>query len=582
MDAVGIDLGSAVRGETIVTRSNDVVEAREADRRRRLHRLAWKLAAVAAFLVVMDLRSHPLNSSWLPTIDFNQPFVGTFLMMIVIGVALAAMAVIVQRSPHVVYRPEEIDVRLSDVVGATSTKSEVVRSLNLFLSHRTFAREMGGTPRRGLLFAGAPGTGKTYLAKSMAGTAEVPFVFVSATAFQSMYYGATARKIRNYFRTLRKIARKEGGAIGFIEEFDAIGLARAGVGSGRGEGASGVVNELLVQMQSFDEPTNKLLFVNWFIERINTWLPAHHRIPKRVLEAPNVLIVAATNRAADLDPALLRPGRFDRTIEFDLPVRRERAEIAEFYMGRKRHDDTVVADTVAQITSGYSPVQIERLLDEALVVALRRGARAMSGQDIVDAQLVNDLGLARDGEYSTSERWRVAIHETGHALSALLLGREVGVVSILKRSQALGVTTHFVAEERHLMTRSEALDRIQICLAGMVAEELECGEASSGASGDLVTATTIAAQIVGALGMGGTLLSLEAADSMFGGNLAAKVFADSQSRERADELLEEARAKVAGLLRDRRAILRRGAELLLEHDEIDGKLLTQVMTGVID
>ena len=160
------------------------------------------------------------------------------------------------RSPHTLIRPGETEVGLEDLVGIDPIKAEVVRSINLFLAHQTFRDTMGGSSRRGVLFEGPPGTGKTFVAKAMAKEANVPFLFVSASAFQSMYYGQTNRKIRSFFKQLRKHARKEGGAIGFIEEIDAIGASRRGMGSGGGtEGVSGVVNELLVQLQSFDTPT---------------------------------------------------------------------------------------------------------------------------------------------------------------------------------------------------------------------------------------------------------------------------------------------------------------------------------------
>ena len=151
------------------------------------------------------------------------------LFFVLLGVVLLGSTVGAGRSPHVLYRPEQITTRLDDVVGIDPVKEDVVRSLNLFLAHKQFSEEMGGTPRRGLLFEGAPGTGKTHLAKAMAAEAGVPFLFVSATSFQSMYYGATARKIRSYFKKLRKVARQEGGAIGFIEEIDAIAMARGGL-----------------------------------------------------------------------------------------------------------------------------------------------------------------------------------------------------------------------------------------------------------------------------------------------------------------------------------------------------------------
>src|SRR5207248_6250977 len=153
------------------------------------------------------------------------------------------------------YRSSEISIGMDDVRGAGVVVDEVVKTLNLFLAFKTFKEAMGGTPRRAILFEGPPGTGKTYMAKAMAREAEVPFLFVSSSAFQSMYYGQTNRKIRSYFKALRKAARAEGGAIGFIEEIDAIGASRAGMGGSNGrEGIAGVVNELLIQLQSFDAP----------------------------------------------------------------------------------------------------------------------------------------------------------------------------------------------------------------------------------------------------------------------------------------------------------------------------------------
>jgi len=319
---------------------------------------------------------------------------------------------------------------------------------------------------------------------------------------------------------------------------------------------------------------------NWCIEWVNGWLPAARRIKRRPEAIPNVLIVAATNRAEALDPALLRPGRFDRVITFDLPVRRERSEIAAFYLARKAHDLGVTPDEVADLTSGCSPVQIERLLDEALIVALQAGRRAMRWDDVEEARLAVQVGVARDGEYSAAERWRVAIHESGHAMAALLLGHEVGVVSILKRGASLGVTTHGESQDRHLLTRSEATTQIQIALGGLVAEELECGEASSGAASDLATATTLAARVVGAYGMGASLLSLDAASSMMGGNLVAKVLADEPSRTAANQLLDECRGAVKTLLKERSAMLRRCAERLLVDDEITGTELARMVTGI--
>ena len=183
------------------------------------------------------------------------------------------------RSPHILYRPNEIDVRFDDVRGAPVVVDEVVKTLNLFLAHRTFAEHMGGSARRAILFEGPPGTGKTYMAKAMAAEAGVPFLFVSSSAFQSMFYGQTNRKIRSYFRELRKYARREGGAIGFIEEIDAIGGARGGMGTGRHhDGVAGVVNELLIQLQSFDQPPASIRLRGALIDLVNAWLPSDRHL----------------------------------------------------------------------------------------------------------------------------------------------------------------------------------------------------------------------------------------------------------------------------------------------------------------
>jgi cell division protease FtsH len=589
---VAVELAQRIGGRAVVVEDSDARQFREAGRQRRLRRLASALAVVCAIVWVLTLTGHRIDPigmitavpSWWAGLA-TEVKVQTITASVILVAVLAGMLPFLlagSRSGAVVYRGDQLTTTMADVVGAGPTKDEVVRTLNLFLAHRRFADEMGGTPRRGVLFTGPPGTGKTHLAKAMAGSAGVPLVFLSATSVQSMWYGASARKIRSYFRTLRKVARQEGGAIGFIEEFDAIGLARRGMNSGLAEGSSGVVNELLVQLQSFDEPTRSDRIRAWGVDRVNRWLPAERQLARPVLRSANLLVVAATNRGDDLDPALLRPGRFDRVIRFDLPVRRERVDIAGYYLDRKAHDDSVDAEAVADLTGGFSPAQIEHLLDEGLVNALRRGASRMSFADLTDAHLTTAVGLARDGGYGPGERWRVAVHESGHALSALLLGREVGVVSILKRSSALGVTTHTDTEERNLMTRSEALSRLQVMLGGMVAEQLECGEASTGASSDLNSATTLAATMVGACGLGPSLLSLDASTSALGGNLVAKVLADERARDATEAMLEEARKAVRTLLEERRVQLRRCAELLLEQDEITGVQVAQLLTGACE
>jgi ATP-dependent Zn protease len=520
------------------------------------------------------------------------------LIVVLLAVVLLLPMLAAGRSPHVLYRPDELDVGLDDVVGSDVVREEVVRTLNLFLAHETLRDQLGATPRRGVLFEGPPGTGKTHIAKAMAKEAGVPFLFVSSSAFQSMYYGQTNRKVRAYFRALRKAARHEGGAIGFIEEIDAIGGARSGMG-GKGEGVSGVVNELLIQLQSFDEPTSTTRFKGWFIERLNSLLPdtARHRKPRG--EPANVLIVAATNRADDLDPALLRPGRFDRNIHFDVPARFERRALIDHFLNHKSHaaslDDDFVRDQLAASTSGYSPVMIEHLLDEGLVWALRRGANELDEQDIQKAKLTEELGLQHPFAYTDRERLAVASHEAGHATIAYLCGRtgdpkEIGpeepirrldVLSIIKRRNSLGVLSHSDDEERYTKSRSELLSLIRIAFGGMVGEEVEIGESGTSPASDLSYATTLAAQMVGAFGMGGSLVSLDAANAPTAGDIVAKVIADDESRKALERILDEAKRDAERLLRSHRGIHAALRDALLDREELVGDEILDVISAAI-
>ncbi|MGE0796059.1 MAG: AAA family ATPase, partial [Acidimicrobiia bacterium] len=548
----------ALLGSTIA----DVAQAREAARARRLYRLVGLLSLVCGWLWFRIIVGNPVGfgwpqlgsdvALWLPSVLL----VGALVLVIVVPLVAAG------RSPHVLYRSSEIEIGLDDVAGAGIVKEEVSRTLELFLAYKTFKERMGGTTRRAILFEGPPGTGKTYMAKAMAREAGVPFFFVSSSAFQSMYYGQTNRKIRSYFKALRHAARKEGGAIGFIEEIDAIGGSRAGMGASTArEGITGVVNELLIQLQSFDTPTLGGRAWGVLVDAVNRFLPAERALRKPRPVPANVLVVGATNRASDLDPALLRPGRFDRSIHFGLPGRSDRRDIIDYYLARKRHsadlDDPARRDTLAAMTAGYSPVMIEHLFDEALVWALRRGGAALDWHDIQQAKMTEEIGLKQPVEYASEERRRIACHEAGHATVAHVVGhdRKLEVLSIIKRRDALGLLSHSDREERFTKTRSEIVAMVEITMAGMAAEELYFGEAGTGPSGDLLAATTAVAAMVGAYGMGGSLVSFEAASMAGANNLVAKVLSDEASRKQVEQLLDGAKARAAAILHERRHVL---------------------------
>ncbi|MBW3668664.1 MAG: AAA family ATPase [Actinobacteria bacterium] len=579
-----MDLKSIGQAGVLRTAVADVAVAREKARQARLLKLALFLGPLAAWFWLRLVSGNPVRfgiSNPVPT-----ELMPALVLMIVLCAVLILPLLGAGRSPHVLYRPSELTTSFADVRGMPVVVEEVVKTLNLFLAHRTFKERMGGTPRRAILFEGPPGTGKTYLAKAMAREAGVPFFFVSSSAFQSMYYGQTNRKIRNYFKALRKAARKEGGAIGFIEEIDAIGAARSGMGGGSGrEGISGVVNELLIQLQSFDQPPTGRRVRGWFVDQLNYWLPTSAHLKKPSPEPANILVIGATNRKDDLDPALLRPGRFDRAVYFDLPSRRGRREILDYYLARKAHapalDTPERRDTLAAMTFGYSPVMIEHLLDEALVWALRRGDSRLNWDDIQQARMTEELGLKQPVEYTEAERRTIATHEAGHATVAYLVGkgRKLEVLSIIKRGAALGLLAHSDLEERFTSTKTEIEALIQIAFGGMVAEELFFGESGTGPSGDLQAATSAAAQMVGSFGMGGSLVSLEAAGGMPGANIVSKVLASDTGREAVEAILETAKAAVTRSLQENRHLVEALRDALLERDELVGQEILDVLRG---
>jgi cell division protease FtsH len=585
-----MDLQALGRSEVLGSLA-DVGVLRERVRQKRLRRLAALLLLAAVWVWSRLLAGNPVSLGWPHLPDGFGLWAPGLGLILLLGLALVGPMVGAGRSPHVLYRPSEIDVSLADVKGLGVVVDEVVKTLNLFLGFRTFREHMGGTPRRAILFEGTPGTGKTYLAKAMAREAGVPFFFVSSSAFQSMYYGQTNRKIRSFFRELRKAALNEGGAIGFIEEIDAIGATRSGMGSSaQREGISGVVNELLIQLQSFDTPRTSARFKGWMIDRVNSWLPVSLQLRKRKAAAANILVIGATNRAADLDPALLRPGRFDRTIHFDLPSRAGRREIIDYYLGRKAHepelDDPARRDALAAMTFGYSPVAIEHLFDEALVWALRRGARALDWTDVQQAKMTEEIGLRQPVEYTEAERRTIATHEAGHATIAHLVGkdRKLEVLSIIKRREALGLLAHSEREERFTKTRSEITSLIHIALGGMAAEELFFGESGTGPAGDLRAATSAAARMVGQFGMAGSLISYDAMAGMGGAmaNLTAKVLASDAGRAAVESILNEAKAAVTGMMTTHRHVVEALRDALLERDELIGEEILDVIRAAGD
>jgi len=562
----------------------DVARERERQRGKRLRRMLVILGPIAGWMWIRALTGNPVHFG-LPQLPADAGiWLPGLLLIFVLGAVVLAPMLGNARSPHVTYRPEQIEVGFRDVIGLGPVLGEVQRTLQVFLDHRQFQGRMGGRPRRGVLFEGPPGTGKTHVAKAMAKEAGVPFLFVSSTAFQSMWYGMTGRRIKSYFRALRKAARKEGGAIGFIEEIDAIGTRRANssatpanpnISPTLTEGVGGVVNELLIQLQSFDEPTNGLRVFNWMAGKINRLLPVGSQIKTRRPQPANILLIGATNRADSLDPALLRPGRFDRILHFDIPGRRSRRELVEYFLARKAHtpelDTERAREELSASTQGYSPASLEHLFDEALLVALRNRRDALTSADLRRARMEVEIGLPQPADYTPLERTTIAVHESGHATVAYLVGkgRRLEVLSIIKRREALGLLAHTDIEERFTKSRSELTAILQIALGGMVAEEIFFGESGTGPAGDLEAATNVAVEMVGSLGMSDSLISFRSiSNGMIGGNLASRVLADKDAREAINNLLDTQKREVTKLLAANRHLVEALRDALLEREEL--------------
>jgi cell division protease FtsH len=577
----------------------DVFRQRERSRLKKVLRGIVVVGAIDVFLWYWYSNGHSIGlPTFGPDFIFFLPVIGIFILIIL----MAALPLMNGRSPHVKVYPEQVEVGLTDIKGLDTQVDEVIRTLDVFLGYATFRNELGGTPRRGLLFEGPPGTGKTYLAKAMAKQAGVPFLFISAPAFQSMWAGMTAFRIRSFFKELRTVAQKEGGAIGFIEEIDAIGMSRdnvsnmsplgdlaspvapASAGSGLGRvvspfmssGSGGMVNELLIQMQSFDQPPWRERLGSKFITWVNGYLPSNRQFKAAKPAYHNILLIAATNRGDSLDPALLRPGRFDRRLYFDVPSKQERRDLIDFFLERKSHheqlDDDAVRDRMATETFGYTPVMVEHLMDEALLVALREGRKAMNFNDVMEAKFTEEIGTKQPVTYTDDEREAIATHEAGHATVAYILGkgRRLEVLSIIKRRGSLGLLAHSDEEERFTRTRSEIEASIGIALGGLVAEEIAYGETGTGPGSDLSVATELAARMVGSFGMAGSLISYEAVldGPLSRSNLVAKVLASAEAKQRVEDILEGQRERVRAVLADNRDVHAALRDALIERDEL--------------
>jgi ATP-dependent Zn protease len=418
------------------------------------------------------------------------------------------------------------EVKIEDVRGQKSAVEEMRRILRLMDQGRNYVRA-GGKRERGVLMVGPPGTGKTMLAKGIASSMHVPIVITSGSSFQGMFLGMDALNVFMTVRAAKGRAKRWGGCVVFIDEFDALGSRRSGMGGAGGGGMGGMfggggqlgLNTLLVLMDGVDNPGFFKQFVRRFINVAldGIYLPRQiafngTRIPLRIriLRAPryNILFVGATNRPQVLDEAVTRPGRFGRQIIFRMPTKEDRKDIAELYFSRKKHDpemDTPARrDEFARVTDGYSPAMIEQATSLALMYAFEDGRDAFNWRDMRESMGNIEAGLAHPVVYTERERIAVARHELGHAVAAryFLPGAASVRLSIRMRSGSLGHHRTVEKEEEFSHFRSQTAGELRHGLGAIASERVFYDENSTGVSMDLIQSTTLASAMIAVWGMG--------------------------------------------------------------------------------
>ena len=495
-----------------------------------------------------------------------------------------------------VIHPGEYDVTFDDVRGQPAVVDATKEVVNLFQGFLDF-RRMGGYPPHGILFEGPPGTGKTLLGKAIAGSSEVPFIYASGSSFSNMFMGVGNLRVSYLFRKARKMSERYGGAVIFLDELDAIGSRGAAVSAvrspladptvpaehrefwstmrfvmpgGMGGMGSMLVNELLVQMDGLVMPSRRF-------RALKRLMKVKPKIPNY-----NILIIGATNMASVLDPALLRPGRFDRKIHVGNPSAEGRKDIIQYYLAKVKHEP-IDLDRLANATVGYSPARIKNVINEGLIFALQDGREALTYDDIWQAKLTDEIGLKQPVTYSAWEKESTAIHEAGHAVASWFLqpSESVQVVTIQKRESALGLVHTMDLEERFSKTRDEMLADIKVMLAGLAAEQIWYGQTTSGPSSDLRNATIICAQMVAYYGMGKSLVSAAAVPpTMWGNDALAELLKPGPLREEIEAILERARRDVTTLLKSKAHVVEAIRDVLVDQEQMTGDEFAALMDSL--
>ncbi len=485
---------------------------------------------------------------WISTVGIFLPilFFGALLFMLMRGIKGANMGALSfgnTRAKKIMPDDNNKVVTFDDVAGAKVAKEELSEIVEFLKKPEKFI-EIGAVIPKGVLMTGAPGTGKTLLARAVAGEAKVPFFHLSGSEFIEMFVGVGASRVRDLFSE----AKKSAPAIIFIDEIDSIGRSR-GVGTGGGnDEREQTLNQILVEMDGF-EPTQK------------------------------VIVMAATNRSDVLDTALLRPGRFDRRIIIDLPDRGERQDILKVHSKGKKFGSDINLELIATRTPGFSGAELQALMNESAILAAREKRVEIAQYDIIRSIEKVMLGSERKSHLMGEEEKRlVAYHEAGHALVAAVLPHAdpVHKISIISRGSAGGYTLKLPTDERRLTNKNVFLDDIAMTFGGYAAEELIAGVTSTGPSSDIEQATAMARAMVTRYGLSDLVgpISIESDRNAitFGRSSGDKLYSNEFSKLIDDEIkriIEEGRDKARSVVREYKVVLDHIATELIEKENLE-------------
>ena len=442
-------------------------------------------------------------------------------------------------------------VTFNDVAGAKEAKEELTEIVDFLRNPKKFLL-IGARIPKGIILMGAPGTGKTLLARAVAGEANVPFFSISGSEFVEMFVGVGASRVRDLF----KMAKKAAPSIIFVDEIDAVGRVRGtGVGGGNDEREQ-TLNQILVEMDGF-EPNEK------------------------------VIVMAATNRPDVLDPALLRPGRFDRRVTIDLPDRSDREAILKIHARKKLLHDDVNISVVAERTPGFSGADLYSLMNEGAILAARENRKKVTQYDLIRAIEKVMLGPERKSHVlNKKEKEVTAYHEAGHALVSSILpyADPVHKISIISRGRAAGYTLKLPFEDRRMQSKKEFLDDIAATLGGYIAEKMVFDDITTGPSNDLQVLTALARSMVTKFGMsekmGPVALEGDGGRALFGSGLEGKEYSEKVSAEidaEVHKIINDAYSRAETILKDQRKTLDAIAHRLIEVETLEREEFEQLL-----